>query len=102
MMAIFLNKGVSIDQERFTDVVDEMLGKIRNTMIVKGEEYMRDNDRLSNFKLSAGIRRKEIPEGALLGMLIKHWASIADIVEDIKEGRIAPLYYSYNVKGENK
>lgn len=90
-----------MNQEDFKIMVDNTIERLRQTLIVKGEEYMRNNDRLSNFKQAAGIRRGEIPEGALLGMLIKHWTSIADFIDDLKENKIAPIELWREKLGDN-
>lgn len=90
-----------MNQEDFKVMVDSTIERLRQTLIVKGEEYMRNNDRLSNFKQAAGIRRGETPEGALLGMLTKHWVSIADFIDDLKENKIAPIELWREKLGDN-
>jgi hypothetical protein len=54
--------------------------------VVKGPEYARKGDRLSNFK-DAGQLQRITPEDALLGMWSKHLISIIDIIKDISAGR---------------
>lgn len=52
----------------------------------KAPEYMRDGDRLSNFK-KAGRLLGVTPEEALIGMMTKHLVSLMDIVGDIAKGQ---------------
>ena len=55
------------------------------TLLEKGEEYSRGNDRLHNFT-SAAAMNNETPAQALWGMVSKHIISIKDMVEDTSQG----------------
>lgn len=69
----------------FQKIVEQRIGIIRRSLTAKGEEYSRDGDRLHNFKV-AGKLLNESPENALLGMMVKHWVSIRDMIQDIEKG----------------
>jgi len=78
------------DMNKFQKVVSNRLADIQKTLIIKGAEYIRNNDPFHNFNKSAR-RRNITPEEALYGMLEKHLVSLDDIIEDIKKGIITPL-----------
>ena len=72
-------------EERFDQVVDIFLNNVRETLIVKGKEYRRDNNPFHNF--DEGARRSGlIREKVLDGFLLKHEISIADITNDLEKG----------------
>ena len=80
-----------MDSSKFESIA---LARIRECMelmtYMKGPEYSRDGDRLSNFK-RAGELQKVTPEVALLGMMSKHLASIIDIIHDLDGDRPVKL-----------
>jgi hypothetical protein len=69
----------------FNEIAEARIEHCRNTLIIKGEEYSRDGDRLHNFKTAAAIDG-ETPEMALWGMLKKHVVSVRDMVADTERG----------------
>lgn len=71
--------------DEFDAVVGARLDKIRQTLLVKGREYSRDDDRLSNFTNGAKILRCT-PERALLGYAAKQIVSVVDFVRDLDQG----------------
>ena len=72
-------------EERFDQVVDIFLNSIRETLIVKGAEYRRNNNPFHNF--DEGSKRSGlIREKVLDGFLLKHEISIADITNDLEKG----------------
>lgn len=81
--------------EDFNKLVDHVIDNlVKKTLVKKGKEYQRGNDRLSNFKRAAAIL-KCTPEKALIGMWIKHAVSILDLVNDLEgvtESRVNILY----------
>lgn len=80
--------------EKFNKIVEYVKETlITQTLIIKGNEYTRDGDRLSNFKRMAAAL-KCTPERALIGAAMKHFASIFDMVDDIDSGRIPELLAS--------
>jgi hypothetical protein len=55
------------------------------TLIVKGAEYARGNDRLHNFYRAAAMNEETAPQ-ALWGMMGKHLVSLMDMIDDTAEG----------------
>lgn len=72
-------------ETRFEQLVDETLNQIKETLIVKGKEYRRNNDPFHNF--NEGSKRSGlIREKVLDGMLLKHEISITDMTNDLEKG----------------
>lgn len=69
-------------QAKFEEILQERIGEIRRVLGLKAAEYVRDDDRLSNFKRAAAMLQIS-PEAALMGMLSKHLVSIMDMVDDV-------------------
>jgi hypothetical protein len=57
----------------------------RDILMAKAVEYAGDKDRLESFKRAAKIQGIT-PAGALLGMMAKHWVSIAMMIDQDKYG----------------
>jgi len=72
-------------ENRFEQVVDETLNQIRETLIVKGKEYRRDNNPFHNFE-EGSKQTGLIREKVLDGFLLKHEISIKDITNDLTKG----------------
>lgn len=70
--------------ERFNQIVEEQLERIRKVLIKKADEYNLEEDRLGFFKRAAAFAQ-ETPEQALYGFLLKHLQSITDMVQSGKE-----------------
>jgi hypothetical protein len=64
--------------DEFNVILEERIAKMRSVLTKKAKEYANE-DRLHNFK-RAGALRNESPDDSLLGMLVKHWVSIEDLV----------------------
>lgn len=72
-------------EKRFDEVVNIFLNSIRETLIVKGKEYRRNENIFHNF--DEGSKRSGlIREKVLDGFLLKHEISIADITNDLEKG----------------
>jgi len=78
----------------FKKEVEYHLDIIRNKLVSKGEEYIRNGDPFWNFNVAAEITR-QTPEEALDGMLMKHYVSYRDMLNDIKEGERTGLPNCY-------
>lgn len=65
--------------EKFNEVVEAQLERIRQVLVKKQGEYNLDSDRLSVFKHAAALS-KETPEQALYGFMLKHLISQADMI----------------------
>ena len=77
-------------EERFDQVVDIFLADIRETLIVKGKEYRRNNNPFHNFDVGSqksGLIREKV----LDGFLLKHEISIADITNDLVDGKLPTI-----------
>lgn len=71
--------------KQFEKYFDEIKERMLATLESKGEEYVRNNDRLHNFN-QASKKRFEQRERSLDGMRLKHEISIDDIINDIERG----------------
>ena len=65
--------------ERFNEIVEEQLERIRKVLIKKADEYNLEEDRLGFFKRSAAFTQ-QTPEQVLYGFMLKHLQSITDYV----------------------
>ena len=87
-------------EERFEQIVDETLNQIKETLIIKGKEYRRNNNPFHNF--DEGSKRSGlIREKVLDGMLLKHEISIADITNDLTEGKLPKIETIEEKFGDN-
>lgn len=91
---------ITNDELAFERIVDETLQQIRETLIVKGKEYRRNNNPFHNFEVGA-IKKSISREKVLDGMLLKHEISIEDMTNDLDNGKL-PSESSVNEKfGDN-
>ncbi len=67
-----------MDIKQFNALVEGQFQKCKDVLIVKGDEYALDADRLAYFKKTAAFTG-DTPEKALFGMLAKHLVSLADM-----------------------
>jgi len=72
-------------EKRFEEVVEVFINGIKETLIVKGREYRRNNNPFHNFDIGSQ-RSGLIREKVLDGFLLKHEISIADITNDLEKG----------------
>jgi hypothetical protein len=87
-------------EQRFNEIVDNTLNQIRETLIVKGKEYRRNNNVFHNF--DEGSKRSGlIREKVLDGMLLKHEISIADMTNDLAEGKLPKIETVEEKFGDN-
>ena len=73
--------------EDFFKVIHNTLGELKDLLLVKGKEYVRNNDVYHNFNQGA-IMKGTTPEKALDGFLLKHQVSINDMTNDLDDGII--------------
>jgi hypothetical protein len=76
-----------MSEERFKELVDEILNNVENLLLVKGIEYRRDNNPFHNFEKGSEITG-QTPYRVLNGFLLKHLISYNDILNDIEKGVI--------------
>lgn len=86
--------------ERFMRIVQDAMTRSLIVLEHKAKEYSWDGDRLSNFK-KAGALQGCAPEAALLGMLVKHWVSICEMVQDLGQGKHWPQEVWQEKLGDN-
>ena len=87
-------------EDRFEQIVDETLNQIKETLIVKGKEYRRNNNPFHNF--DEGSKRSGlIREKVLDGMLLKHEISIADMTNDLEKGILPKIETVEEKFGDN-
>lgn len=63
---------------QFNEIVKEQFTACEETLIIKGDEYAIDTDRLAYFKKAAAFTG-DTPEKALFGMLAKHLVSLSEM-----------------------
>lgn len=73
--------------QRFEQVVEHRLQQTKEVMLVKGKEYRRNGNVYHNFDRAAAMLG-QTRERALIGMAVKHFVSLLDIVDDLDEGKI--------------
>lgn len=65
-----------MNQYEFEKVIDEQFNYIKELLMIKGDEYEKEQgDRLAYFKTAAGVMGRN-PKEALAGMMLKHTISI--------------------------
>lgn len=73
-----------MNTETFDKIVNERCRLIKAILSAKAKEYAR-GDRLHNFK-RAGAFMFNSPEKVCFGFAMKHFTSIADMVDDVENG----------------
>lgn len=73
-----------MNTETFERIVNERCRLIKSILASKAKEYAR-GDRLHNFK-RAGAFMFRSPEAVCFGFAMKHFTSIADMVDDVEQG----------------
>ena len=71
-------------------VLKNRLYRIEKILGVKASEYVKDSDRLSNFKRAAALQSCT-PEKALSGFVSKHIVALYDFIEDLERGDFRPV-----------
>ena len=66
--------------EQFNEILHKRLQKIQSVLASKAEEYANDKSRYHNFEVAARFTDTS-KEKALVGMMLKHWVSVLDLVE---------------------
>lgn len=79
-------------KEHFNELVEYRLQAVKDTLLKKGDEYIRNNDPLHNFNAGSNISG-ESPEKVLDGFLLKHYISYRDMLRDIEEEKSFTMEY---------
>lgn len=74
------------ESELFDEIIEEQLKAIKETLLVKGKEYRRFGNPFHNFDRGVAITGKTREE-IIWGFALKHFVSIQDLKEDIKNGK---------------
>jgi hypothetical protein len=72
-------------------IVEKRIQKIRDSLISKQGEYSRSEDAFHNFN-TAGRILDVTPERALMGMAVKHFVSVLDMIESSGD-KVHPAEY---------
>lgn len=76
---------LTMTNEQAEEMVNDILERTREVLMVKAKEYVRNDDRMHNFNVGAekkGVIRERIIESFRL----KHEISRDDIIEDMEKG----------------
>lgn len=76
-----------MESEKFNEAIEARLELIRSSLLKKGEEYARNNDKLHNFHEGAKLTGQR-PTRVLDGFLLKHIISYRDMLNDIDNGKL--------------
>ena len=79
-----------MNHETFEKLSGNTVRECLEMLNTKSKEYSRSGEKLHNFK-RAGAILNQIPEKALIGMMIKQFTSILDITTDIEQNRLPKL-----------
>ena len=85
---------------RFEQLVNDTLNQIKDTLLIKGKEYKRNDNIFHNFE-EGSKRTGLIREKVLDGMLLKHEISIADITNDLEKGILPKIETIEEKFGDN-
>lgn len=66
-------------QDKFNEIVQQEIDRIKAVLVKKQGEYNLDVDRLSHFKRAAVLAQKT-PEDVLYGYMLKHIMSVSDMI----------------------
>ena len=77
---------MNLSQKAFDAVVENRISTCYNGLVVKGKEYVRNDDRLHNFRETARRENQTMLE-ALNGMMAKHVTGYHDLIQDVKSGK---------------
>lgn len=87
-----------MDQNKIAStIINDRLEKTKNLLIVKGKEYIRNDDVFHNFNVGSKITG-DSPEKVLDGFMLKHYVSYKDIINDINNNNKYPDYKTIDEK----
>lgn len=78
-----------MNTEEFNKVINERTEKIKKILTSKAKEYanQKTDDRLHNFNKGSKITGQQ-REDVLMGFAMKHWISVTDILDKMREGQL--------------
>lgn len=77
--------------EKFEEILNARIETIKQTLMVKAKEYMRNDDRLHNFRKAATEKNTTMTDILWQRYALKHLMSLDDIIEDHKKGILPSL-----------
>lgn len=77
--------------EDFRRVVNEQLETCERILLIKGNEYADNEDRLHNFVVTSELQGVTLEE-ALGGLMAKHTVSIYDMIKGVGNGKVYPMH----------
>lgn len=72
--------------EKFEEILNSRIEKIKETLLVKAKEYARNDDMLHNFRKSARRLNTNMADVLWRGFCEKHLVSLDDIILDLSNG----------------
>lgn len=81
-----------LTDEKADEYIENILKKIRTSLVVKAKEYVRNEDRMHNFN-RASAKTGESRERAIRGFRLKHDVSVDDLLDDMDNGHIPTVEY---------
>lgn len=76
---------MKISKEDHARVIETTLKSLSDVLLVKGAEYIRNDDPIHNFNTASQITGSH-PARALDGFLMKHYVSYRDLLNDLEKG----------------
>lgn len=77
-------------KDKFEEIFNARIAKLKDLLITKADEYANDIDRLHNFNVGSRITG-DSPPRVLDGFLMKHYISYRDMLNDIDNNQQIPL-----------
>jgi hypothetical protein len=73
-------------------IIESRIQKIKDTLLVKAKEYVRNDDRMHNFNVGATI--KDAPREQIIDdFMLKHYISYRDMLNDINNNNLPTAAY---------
>ena len=88
-----------LENEQADDMLDEIIGNVQKSLVVKAKEYVRNDDRMHNFNkgsIKSGISRERV----LRGFRLKHDISTDDLLDDMDKGFMPTKEYVMEKYGD--
>jgi hypothetical protein len=76
--------------EKFNALVERRMADCRAVLCRKADEYVTDQDRLSNFKAALTVIGCKTPEKALWAFVSKHIVALRDFIDRLEAGEEVP------------
>lgn len=74
----------------FNQILQSRFKKSTDTLVIKGQEYQRNEDVFHNFNVGARITNST-REKVLWGFALKHYISFLDMLDDVEKGKLPSI-----------